>query len=163
MRLIFGLIGAALLVWLHWSNPQIPIGSVMLVRDSVERVRVVEVAKHDTLIRWLRTAPADTLGAILRDRARRPPIVLRDTVILKDSVTQDTSCKITLTCWEARSLALQGPSGVLVIDSLRGDITIKDAMIDSLKEGCKPKSPWTAFGTGFGIGYAAGIGTCIAL
>ena len=141
-------------------------------RDSVETLWVEKTAKHDTFRIWLRTASADTLGAILRDRARRPPVFIHDT-IFDDSMTTTEDgrssqlCEVAISCFEARSLLLRDSALILLSDSLRGAIVVQGAEKDSAIASCHREKPnsstWLSAGIGFATGYSAGLATCIVL
>ena len=157
---------AALLVgaWLGRISEVAHDSQAQGVRDSVRVAYAVQVVKHDTFRIWLRTAGADTLGAILRDRARRPPLFIHDT-ILADSMTtgedvgSSVQCEVAISCQEARRLVLRDSASMLLIDSLRGAVVISQAERDSMAATCHPRTLWTAAG----IGFAAGLGVCALL
>jgi hypothetical protein len=139
-----------------------------VVRDSVDSSWHQQEAKRDTFRVFLRTASADTLGAILRDRARRPPLFIHDTLLADTATTEgDTGslgpCEVAISCQEARRLVLRDSSSMLLIDSLRGAMVISHAERDSVATACQPRTPWRAAGIGFGVGYVAGLATCVVL
>lgn len=128
-----------------------------VVRDSVEVIRAVERLRVDTLVRWLPRASADTMAAILRDRARRPVVMLGDTVRLEsDSVETDSVC---LSAGDARGTILHKVADSVRIDSLHQEIAIMRSERDSMATGCLPRTPWSAAG----LGFAAGLAVCAVL
>lgn len=135
-----------------------------VTRDSVKASWATQLIKHDTFVRFVRVASADTLGAILRDRARRPPLFVRDTVWIDTMTTGEDDgssipCEVAISCQEARRLVLRDSASMLLIDSLRGDVVISQAERDSLDAACQPRTPWSAAG----IGFAAGLAVCAVL
>jgi len=138
------------------------------VRDSVDTVWREQEARHDTFRIWLRMASADTLGAILRDRARRPPVLIHDTISGDTMTTPEDKgssqeCEVAISCHEARSLILRDSALIMLSDSLRGVIAISRAERDSLDSACRPHTPWRAAEMAFVGGYAAGLATCLVL
>lgn len=156
----------AMLCAAHWwpIRHDSPARPPAIARDSVDRARAVEVVRWDTLVRVVYRASADTLAAILRERARRLPLRLLPTL---DSLPRIDSaappCLVTLTCQDSRRLVLRDSAQVMRADSLEGAIVVQRAVLDSVVAVCQPRSPWMATGIGFGVGYLAGIGTCLAL
>jgi hypothetical protein len=135
-----------------------------VVRDSVQASWGAQIVKHDTFRIFLRTASADTLRAILRDRARRPPLFIHDTIQADTMTTEGDAgspgpCEVALSCQEARRLVLRDSASMLLIDSLRGAVVISQAERDSLDAACQPRTPWSAAG----IGFAAGLAVCAVL
>lgn len=140
-----------------------PSASVQPVRDSVRLERALANVRHDTVIRWLARAPADTLGPILRALARRPPLVIRDTAWLPLDSTRTAGdsgspepCEVLVSCQEARRLIARDTSWSLVQDSLRGDLAVCEAAVDSASHAPRP---W-GFRPGAVVGFAAGIAAC---
>ena len=133
--LFFGLLSAVVFFPWHSSTPYVDTRP-SIIRDSVETLWVKQEAKHDTFRIWLRTASADTLGAILRDRARRPPIFIHDTIsddtmTTTEEVGSSQLCEVAISCFEARSLLLRDSALILLSDSLRGAIVVQGAEKDS--------------------------------
>lgn len=141
-----------------------PPPSTAAVRDSVAVADSVRAERFDSFAVQVVHAPADTLAIILRDRARRPPLrvvritdTIRDTVTTTEDVGSSQSCEVTISCHEARSLVLRDSALVMLSDSLRGSLAIRDAVIDSLQSACAPRrSPVAAFG----LGFVAGVAVC---
>ena len=141
--------------------------STAAVRDSVALADSVRAERFDSFAVQVVHAPADTLAAILRDRARRPPVrlvrirdTIRDTVTTAEDVGSSQLCEVAISCHEARSLVLRDSALVMLSDSLRGSIAVQDAVIDSLEAACTPKLPLRSMAASFGLGFAAGLGVC---
>lgn len=146
-------------------TPPIVIPSTVQVRDSANNSADSQRAHIDTLVRWVRVASADTLAAIMRDRARRPAVLGRDTVYLPAPVdtTTDSAC---FSQAELASLEAQHAVDSATIDSLRWDSKIWKARGDSLEARLGPALAtkfWKSTPIAFGLGYAAGITTCLVL
>lgn len=141
-----------------------PPSTAAAVRDSVAVANQVRAERFDSFAVQVVHAPADTLAIILRDRARRPPLrvvrvtdTIRDTVTTAEDVGSSQLCEVALSCHEAQSLVLRDSALVMLSDSLRGSLAIRDAVIDSLQSACAPRrSPVAAFG----LGFVAGVAVC---
>ena len=166
----FALALAAIIAVVAWTIahpvPK-PIHHPYIVRDSVASVRSMETVRVDTIIRWLPRAPVDTMSAIMRDRARRPVVVLGDTVWMDSTETDTVHDSVCLSSNDARRTILHDVADSIRGDSLRQELRITRSVLDSVENDCIPSSPWRSagigFGVGFGIGYGAGIATCFAL
>lgn len=163
MKALPWLLLALVAILVALDRHRIPTASVQPVRDSVRLERAAANVRHDTVIRWLARAPADTLGPILRALARRPPLVIRDTAWLPLDTfrtTEDTGssepCEILVSCQEARRLIARDTSWSLVQDSLRGDLAVCEAALDSAS---RARHQW-GFRAGAVAGFAAGVAVC---
>ena len=164
------LVLAALVAW-GYLNPLTievpgPTPSTAAVRDSARASADSQRAHVDTVVRWLRSAKADTMAAILRDRARRPAILGRDTVWLFAPDTSTDSA--TLSRGELAGLEAHHAVDSALVDSLRWDAAIQTVRADSIANrlgACLAdrSSTVTAYGRGFLHGAAAGAGVCIAV
>ena len=160
---------AALVAWgyLHPRTIEVPVPVVTTVgvrdsaRVSAESAKVVVVEK----VKWLRSAPVDTMAAILRDRARRPVLLGQDTVLRPEppDSASDSAClpQDVLAATAARQLA---DSANLV--AKEWEIKIEQARGDSLAARlgvclASQSSATSAYGRGFLHGAAAGAGICI--
>lgn len=156
----------------HWFRQHQAVAASVpttaLVRDSARVAMDTAHARHDTVVRWLAGAPADTLGPILRALARRPPLILRDTLYLSldTAMAGDTGspepCEISLSCQEARRLAARDTSWALVADSLRWEARIQSARGDSLDAqlGACLDDQARTYRRGLLHGAGAGLATC---
>lgn len=162
-------VGVGVLLWPFRDSPA---ASTKPVRDSVRLVDSVRAVAFDSFAAQVIHAPADTLAAILRDRARRPPIRIvrvHDTITIGDTMTtaggvgSPELCEVALSCSDARALVLRDSALSMLPDSLRGVIAIRDAVIDSVTATCQPVTPWRGYGVAFGAGYAAGLLTCVVV
>lgn len=137
------------------------------VRDSVAIADAAREARYDSFAAAIALAQADTLGAILRDRARRPPLrivrtdTVRDTIRMAGDTGSPELCEVVLSCHDARALALRDSALVMTSDSLRGALAIQAATIDSVVAACRPPSPWKGHGIAFGAGFATGLAVCV--
>ena len=164
MRALPWLLLALVVLLVALDRHRIPAASVQTVRDSVRLERATANVRHDTVIRWLARAPADTLGPILRALARRPPLVIRDTAWLpladSSSMAMDTGsiepCEVLVSCQEARRLIARDTSWSLVQDSLRGDLAVCEAALDSAS---RARHQW-GFRAGAVAGFGAGVAVC---
>ena len=154
---------AALVTWgyLHPRTVEIPgpTPSTAAVRDSARASTDSHRVRIDTVVRWLRRAPADTMAAILRDRARRPAILGRDTVWIPAPDTSTDSA--TLSRGELAGLEAHHAVDSALVDSLRWDARIQTVRGDSLAHrlgAClDDRSGATAWGRGFLAGVATGV------
>ena len=173
-----GLVAAAVLtflvIWgyLHPRTIEAPVSVVTTasVRDSAraDSIRIDTVVK--TTIRWLRSAPVDTMAAILRDRARRPVLLGQDTVLRPEAPdsTSDSAClpQEVLAATAARQLAdstnLVAKEWQVRIERTRGD-----SLAARLGACLDDRSGATAYGRGFlhgaAAGSAVGFGVCAIL
>lgn len=167
---ILAAILAALVAWgyVHPRTVEIPgpTPSTAAVRDSARASAGSQRAHVDTVVRWLRSAKADTMAAILRDRARRPAVLGRDTVRLfaPDSSTDSA----TLSRGELAGLEAHHAVDSALVDSLQWEARIQTVRGDSLANRlgvclADRSSVVTAYGRGFLHGAAAGAGACIAV
>lgn len=153
---------------LLWPRHDSLSASTKPVRNSVRIVDSVHAAAFDSFASQIAHAPADTIGAILRDRARRPPLrvisvydTIRDTMTTAGDVGSPELREVALSCSDARALVIRDSALSMLPDSLRGVIAIQDAVIDSMAAACQPVTPWRGYGVAFGAGYAAGLLTCV--
>lgn len=159
----------AVVMW-GYSHPRTvtipgPTPSTASVRDSAAASADSHRVRIDTVVRWLKRAPADTLAAIMRDRARRPAVLGRDTVwLFAPDATTDSA---TLSRGELAGLEAHHAVDSALIDSLRWDARIQTVRGDSLANRlgvclADRSSVVTAYGRGFLHGAAVGAGVCIA-
>ena len=160
---------AALVAWgyLHHREAQVPgpTPTTAAIRDSARASADSQRVRIDTVVRWVRSARADTMAAILRDRARRPAVLGRDTVwIPAPDTTGDSGC---LSREELAGLEVHHAVDSATADSLRWEAKIQAVRGDSLAAhlgAClQEKRPSVSFPISFGLGYAAGIATCVVL
>lgn len=164
---------AALVAWgyLHPRTVEIPgpTPTTVAVRDSARASADSHRVRIDTVVRWLRSAKADTMAAILRDRARRPAILGTDTVwLFAPDTTGDSGC---LSREELAGLEAHHAVDSALVDSLRWDARIKavrgDSLANRLGACLDDRSGATAWGRGFLAGTAAGalvgLGACVVL
>ena len=158
----------AVVMWGYYHRQE-PTGTVTTtaVRDSARadsiRIDTVVVPK----IKWLRSAPVDTMAAILRDRACRPVLLGQDTVFRPEAPdsTSDSAClpQEVLAATAARQLAdsanLVAKDWQIKIERTRGDSIANrlDACLNSRS------STIAAYGRGFLHGSIAGAGACLAI
>ena len=172
------LLGALLGLWAglwsplrHGAAVDKPAPSTTLVRDSARVSLDTAHARHDTVVRWLARAPADTLGPILRALARRPPLILRDTLYLPlDTAMAGDSgspepCDLSVSCQEARRLLARDTSWSLLADSIRWELRIQSARSDSLSDrlGTCLAEKNESYGRGFLHGAGTGFVVCKAI
>lgn len=158
----------AVVMW-GYSHPrtiEIPSVTTVAVRDSARadsiRIDTVVVPR----IKWLRSAPVDTMAAILRDRATRPVLLGMDTVFRPEppDSTSDSAClpQEVLAATAARQLAdsanLVMKDWQIKIERTRGD-SIAERLDVCLDEKSKV---FAAYGRGFLHGAATGASICIA-
>lgn len=158
----------AVVMW-GYSHPRtvaVPSLTTVATRDSARadsiRIDTVVVPR----IKWLRSAPVDTMAAILRDRATRPVLVGTDTVFQAEppDSTSDSAClpQEVLAATAARQLAdsanLVTKDWQIKIERTRGD-SIAERLDVCLDEKSKV---FTAYGRGFLHGAATGASICIA-
>lgn len=164
---------AAVVAWgyLHPRTVEIPgpTPSTASMRDSAraDSVRIDTVLKP--VIKWLRSAPVDTMVAILRDRARRLVLLGQDTVLRPEAPdsTSDSGClpREVLAATAARQLAdsanLVAKDWEVKIERTRADSAVA-ALGACLTE---RSSAVTAYGRGFrhgaAVGGAAGFVACV--
>lgn len=160
----------AVVMW-GYSHPRAvtisgPAVSTASVRDSAAASADSQRTHVDTVVRWLKHAPADTLAAILRDRARRPAILGRDTVwLFAPDTTTDSA---TLSRGELAGLEAHHAVDSALVDSLQWEARIQTVRGDSLAGrlgACLAdrSSVVTAYGRGFLHGSIAGAGVCLAI
>jgi len=155
----------AVVMW-GYSHPRtvaLPTITTVSVRDSARadsiQIDTVVVPK----IKWLRSAPVDTMAAILRDRASRPVLLGTDTVFRPEpsDSTSDSAClpQEVLAATAARQLA---DSANLVMKDwqIKIERTRGDSAFERLDVCLEEKS--RAYGKGFLHGSATGAGICIA-
>ena len=154
-----------------------PTVTTVHIRDSARTDSILIRTQVDTVIRWLKRAPVDTLAAILRDRARRPVLLAQDTVLpglagpadTAADTAQDTACLSgdVLAATAARQTA---DSAQRVLDQWQ--IRILETRADSLAQGwarCQEDHQGVvrAWGRGFLAGSvaggAAGLAACLVL
>ena len=157
------LVLAVLVAW-NYLNPRTvqipgPTPSTVAVRDSARASADSQRVHVDTVVRWLRRAPADTMAAILRDRARRPAILGTDTVWLFAPDTSTDSA--TLSRGELAGLEAHHAVDSALVDSLRWDARIQavrgDSLANRLSACLTDRSGTTAWGRGFLTGVATGV------
>lgn len=150
-----------------WSNGR-DSPNVQNIRDSVLIERKVDVIRYDSFVRIVYRASSDTLAAILRDRAMRPPVRIHDTIAEDTRTTTEDAgssqlCEVSISCSEAQRLILRDSALLILSDSLQGDNLILKASIDSIREECSQKPTFRQYGYAIGTGYVAGILTCVLL
>lgn len=160
----------AVVMW-GYSHPRTvtvpgPAVATASVRDSASASADSQRTHVDTVVRWLKSAPADTLAAILRDRARRPAILGRDTVwLFAPDTTTDSAA---LSRGELAGLEAHHAVDSALVDSLRWDAAIQTVRADSIANrlgACLEdrSSVVTAYWRGFLHGSIAGAGVCLAI
>ena len=167
---VAALILTVLVAWgfLHPRTIEVPVSVVttVVVRDSAraDSIRIDTVVKP--VIKWLRSAPVDTMAAILRDRARRPVLLGQDTVLRPEAPdsTSDSAClpQEVLAATVARQLA-DSANFVMAEWQVRIERTRGDSLAARLGACLSDKSGATAYGRGFLHGAAAGAGVCVAI
>lgn len=163
---ILTVILTAVVVWSYFQPEPVPavIPSTVFVRDSANASADSQRAHIDTVVRWVRAAKVDTMAAILRDRASHPAVLGHDTVwVPAPDTTGDSAC---LSRETLAGLEVHHAVDSATIDSLGWDARIQSVRGDSLEArlgAClKEKRPlFTPIA--FGLGYAAGIATCVVL
>lgn len=137
-----------------------PTPSTASVRDSARASADSQRVHIDTVVRWVRVAKADTLAAILRDRARRPAILGRDTIWLFAPDTSTDSA--TLSRGELAGLEVHHAVDSALVDSIRWDARIQTTRADSLASRLGTcLTDRSSYVRGLLQGAAVGAGVCI--
>ena len=166
---------AALVAWgyLHPRTVEIPAAtpSTVAVRDSAraDSVRIDTVLKP--VIKWLRSAPVDTMAAILRDRAMRPVLLGQDTVLRPEAPdsTSDSGClpREVLAATAARQLAdsanLVAKDWDVKIERTRADSAAAALGTCLADRSSAASAYWRGFRHGAALGSTAGFVACVVL
>lgn len=158
----------AVVVW-NYTHPLPPtiIPTTVVVRDSANKSNQAERERIDSLVVELKKAKTATIAAILKERAKKPAILGADTIYIPAPIdsAQPLPPDSCFTHDQLASLETQFQACMATNDSLRWDVKIWKARGDSVAarlEVCLDK-PWKSAPVTFGLGYAAGITTCLVL
>lgn len=160
-----------LLVWIGYTRPPVvTTTTTAAVRDSAHTSAVRESVVVVQKIQWLRSAQADTLARLLRERARRPLILGSDTLAPAEGMDTVNSADgmPDSACISRDDLA--GAAAHAAVDSAQRiadawELRIQSTTIDSLTQHldqCLDAQPRFGFRSGFAAGLTVGLLTCAA-
>lgn len=163
--LLSTLLAVILLLVMRTPQPIAAPVTTTVVRDSARTVAVRESVVVVKQVQWLRSAQADTLARLLRERAQRPAVLAGDTVYVTGADTTGDSACVSREDLAGAAAHASVDSAQRILDQWQ--IRIERARADSIAAHlgvclASQGSTTAAYGRGFLHGAATGAGICIA-